>query len=341
MADPNSCSSAPPPPPPPPAANFTLETDDISSLLNTLLQNSSAPPPPAPSTSTASDMPIRLPQTQQPMFMPPAPGVHGQFYGSVSFPGSAASESSSGLNLAYFGSQGCARYENAFSCSIESSGERIAEFDYESEKDHEASEMRPNPPPVKSSSKRARAAEVHNLSEKRRRQRINEKMKALQKLIPNSNKTDKASMLDEAIEYLKQLQLQVQMLAMRNGSTLHPFYLSSTVPSVQPPQVAAVFDEGNGLPSTSTRAVFSANQDIPLHNMFDFSSSLDQKIFIPTEPEKNNLHPSLGIESSGSFHDRPSNFSPQNKELCKDIKFQQFQLQVSRGENSSSGLFPW
>ncbi|CAJ1942835.1 unnamed protein product [Sphenostylis stenocarpa] len=61
-----------------------------------------------------------------------------------------------------------------------------------------------------SSSKRSRAAEVHNLSEKRRRSRINEKLKALQNLIPNSNKTDKASMLDEAIEYLKQLQLQVQ-----------------------------------------------------------------------------------------------------------------------------------
>ncbi|KAK1403103.1 hypothetical protein POM88_002708 [Heracleum sosnowskyi] len=43
----------------------------------------------------------------------------------------------------------------------------------------------------------------------RRRSRINEKLKALQNLIPNSNKTDKASMLDEAIEYLKQLQLQV------------------------------------------------------------------------------------------------------------------------------------
>ncbi|RWV94074.1 hypothetical protein BHE74_00003362 [Ensete ventricosum] len=36
-------------------------------------------------------------------------------------------------------------------------------------------------------------------------------MRALQNLIPNSNKTDKASMLDEAIEYLKQLQLQVQV----------------------------------------------------------------------------------------------------------------------------------
>nr|XP_043617589.1 transcription factor ALC [Erigeron canadensis] len=70
-------------------------------------------------------------------------------------------------------------------------------------------------------SKRARAAEVHNMSEKRRRSRINEKMKILQTLIPNSNKTDKASMLDEAIEYLQQLQLQVQMLTMRNGINLH------------------------------------------------------------------------------------------------------------------------
>ncbi|XP_057446042.1 transcription factor SPATULA-like isoform X3 [Lotus japonicus] len=65
-------------------------------------------------------------------------------------------------------------------------------------------------PSSRSSSKRTRAAEVLNLSGKRRRSRINENMKALQNLIPNSNKTDKAFMLDEAIDYLKQLQLQVQ-----------------------------------------------------------------------------------------------------------------------------------
>ncbi|CAH1428906.1 unnamed protein product [Lactuca virosa] len=64
------------------------------------------------------------------------------------------------------------------------------------------------------STKRSRAAEVHNLSERRRRDRINEKMKALQELIPRSNKSDKASMLDEAIEYLKSLQMQVQMMSM-------------------------------------------------------------------------------------------------------------------------------
>ncbi|KAM7270878.1 hypothetical protein ACFE04_030092 [Oxalis oulophora] len=67
------------------------------------------------------------------------------------------------------------------------------------------------------STKRARAAEVHNLSERRRRDRINEKMKALQELIPRCNKSDKASMLDEAIEYLKSLQMQVQMMSMGCG----------------------------------------------------------------------------------------------------------------------------
>ncbi|KAG7036275.1 Transcription factor PIF1 [Cucurbita argyrosperma subsp. argyrosperma] len=61
------------------------------------------------------------------------------------------------------------------------------------------------------STKRYRASDVHNLSERRRRDRINEKMKALQELIPRCNKADKASMLDEAIEYLKSLQFQVQV----------------------------------------------------------------------------------------------------------------------------------
>ncbi|XP_042443697.1 transcription factor PIF3-like isoform X1 [Zingiber officinale] len=74
--------------------------------------------------------------------------------------------------------------------------------------------------------KRSRTAEVHNLSERRRRNRINEKMRALQELIPNCNKVDKASMLEEAIEYLKTLQMQVQQFChtkqiMSMGSRLY------------------------------------------------------------------------------------------------------------------------
>nr|CAA8287606.1 Unknown [Brassica napus]CAA8392218.1 Unknown [Brassica napus]CAA8403875.1 Unknown [Brassica napus] len=61
------------------------------------------------------------------------------------------------------------------------------------------------------SRKRSRAAETHNISERRRREKINEKMKALQELIPRCNKTDKASMLEDAIEYVKSLQMQIQV----------------------------------------------------------------------------------------------------------------------------------
>ncbi|CAL5097058.1 unnamed protein product [Urochloa decumbens] len=81
------------------------------------------------------------------------------------------------------------------------------------------------------SNKRSRTAEVHNLSERRRRDRINEKMRALQDLIPNCNKVDKASMLEEAIEYLKTLQLQVQMMSMGTGLCVPPMLL----PAMQMP----------------------------------------------------------------------------------------------------------
>uniref|UniRef100_R7W1I4 Transcription factor bHLH82 n=1 Tax=Aegilops tauschii TaxID=37682 RepID=R7W1I4_AEGTA len=47
-----------------------------------------------------------------------------------------------------------------------------------------------------------------------RRERIAERMKALQELVPSANKTDKASMLDEIIDYVKFLQLQVKVLSM-------------------------------------------------------------------------------------------------------------------------------
>ncbi|GMP39752.1 hypothetical protein CsSME_00010463 [Camellia sinensis var. sinensis] len=87
-------------------------------------------------------------------------------------------------------------------------------------------------------SKRSRAAEVHNLSERRRRDRINEKMRALQELIPNCNKVDKASMLDEAIEYLKTLQLQVQIMSMGAGLYMPPMMLPPGMQHVHPAHMA-------------------------------------------------------------------------------------------------------
>lgn len=86
--------------------------------------------------------------------------------------------------------------------------------------------------------KRSRAAEVHNMSERRRRDRINEKMRALQELIPNCNKVDKASMLDEAIEYLKTLQLQVQIMSMGNGLCMPQMMLPPGMQHLHPPPMA-------------------------------------------------------------------------------------------------------
>eukprot|EP01018_Ginkgo_biloba_P040038 Gb_30387 [translate_table: standard] len=98
------------------------------------------------------------------------------------------------------------------------------------------------------SGKRSRAAAVHNQSERRRRDRINEKMKALQKLIPNSSKTDKASMLDEAIEYLKHLQAQLQMMSLRNGlSNIPPMVMPLGMQQLQMSLLASLGPMGIGM----------------------------------------------------------------------------------------------
>ncbi|XP_039030822.1 transcription factor PHYTOCHROME INTERACTING FACTOR-LIKE 15-like isoform X2 [Hibiscus syriacus] len=72
-----------------------------------------------------------------------------------------------------------------------------------------------------------RKTEVHNLSERERRDKINKKMRELKDLIPNCTMVDKASMLDEAIEYLKTLQLQVQVMSMGNGIYMPPMMFPS------------------------------------------------------------------------------------------------------------------
>lgn len=154
--------------------------------------------------------------------------------------------------------------------------------------------------------KRARAAEVHNLSEKRRRSRINEKMKALQSLIPNSNKTDKASMLDEAIEYLKQLQLQVQMLSMRNGVYLNPSYLSGALEPVQASQMfAALGASGRNVAAPSSGAVAPpVNQSSGAHLSFDPMNSPQQNqpqpLVLASCPKTTIPEPPFHLESSQS-----------------------------------------
>jgi phytochrome-interacting factor 3 len=52
-----------------------------------------------------------------------------------------------------------------------------------------------------------------------------------------SFQTDKASMLDEAIEYLRTLQLQIQMISMRTGLRMPPMVRSAGTQYLQIPSL--------------------------------------------------------------------------------------------------------
>ncbi|RDX71960.1 Transcription factor UNE12, partial [Mucuna pruriens] len=62
--------------------------------------------------------------------------------------------------------------------------------------------------------RRGQATDPHSIAERLRRERIAERMKALQELVPSINKTDRAAMLDEIVDYVKFLRLQVKVLSM-------------------------------------------------------------------------------------------------------------------------------
>ncbi|KAI3423141.1 BHLH domain-containing protein [Psidium guajava] len=55
-------------------------------------------------------------------------------------------------------------------------------------------------------------AQEHVLAERKRREKISERLIALSAVIPNLKKMDKASILEDAIKYLKELQQHVQLL---------------------------------------------------------------------------------------------------------------------------------
>jgi len=50
-----------------------------------------------------------------------------------------------------------------------------------------------------------------SLGLQKRRERINERLKILQNLVPNGTKVDISTMLEEAVHYVKFLQLQIRV----------------------------------------------------------------------------------------------------------------------------------
>ena len=64
--------------------------------------------------------------------------------------------------------------------------------------------------------RRGKATDSYSLAERARREKISERMKILQDLVPNHNKVIwKALVLDEIINYIQSLQCQVEFLSMK------------------------------------------------------------------------------------------------------------------------------
>ncbi|XP_010263637.1 PREDICTED: transcription factor HBI1 [Nelumbo nucifera] len=86
----------------------------------------------------------------------------------------------------------------------------------DSPKDNSKTPEVPKPDYIHVRARRGQATDSHSLAERVRREKISERMKYLQDLVPGCNKiTGKAGMLDEIINYVQSLQRQVEFLSMK------------------------------------------------------------------------------------------------------------------------------
>ncbi|KAL4199206.1 hypothetical protein AMTRI_Chr03g143770 [Amborella trichopoda] len=91
-----------------------------------------------------------------------------------------------------------------------------SEMSVETTKDSSKASEVQKPDYIHVRARRGQATDSHSLAERVRREKISERMKYLQDLVPGCNKiTGKAGMLDEIINYVQSLQQQVEFLSMK------------------------------------------------------------------------------------------------------------------------------
>ncbi|CAI9769875.1 unnamed protein product [Fraxinus pennsylvanica] len=184
--------------------------------------------------------------------------------------------------------------------------------------------------------RRGQATDSHSLAERVRREKISERMKYLQGLVPGCNKiTGKAGTLDEIINYVQSLQRQVEFLSMKLAAInqslefdienfiakeMFPARISS-IPTVgmssdfinpshlqfnSLPQGVSCYglEMGVNLPDVILRRTISAPVSMP--EIFLESSNLNQIQHSSWDPELQNLY---GMEfhqgKSTSFNTQP------------------------------------
>ncbi|KAK9726644.1 hypothetical protein RND81_05G227700 [Saponaria officinalis] len=174
--------------------------------------------------------------------------------------------------------------------------------------------------------RRGQATDSHSLAERVRREKISERMKLLQDLVPGCNRvTGKALMLDEIINYVQSLQRQVEFLSMKlstvnprlelnmnniltkdriqpNCSLTHPMYPTMVPTLNDQPHLNPLHDSLTTFGSTSSSPLDPLNPSFhhnQLSSIDGFSNCLSQLPSLCEGELQSVIHPRFGQNENG------------------------------------------
>ncbi|KAK8580997.1 hypothetical protein V6N12_071243 [Hibiscus sabdariffa] len=132
--------------------------------------------------------------------------------------------------------------------------------------------------------------------------------------------------------------LPLQMLTMRNGSSLYPMCLAGVPQPMQMPPTGMGYDEGHGFFSPNVGAgTFPSNEESTMSTPFNLSdpSTISNLPVAPSAANMSNLEASIGFGSSAGAHYSSFTHSTASKEICKEGR-SQLELEMNHAGNSSS-----
>ncbi|KAL2319321.1 hypothetical protein Fmac_028290 [Flemingia macrophylla] len=183
-------------------------------------------------------------------------------------------------------------------------------------KQNKSNSKPPEPPKdyIHVRARRGQATDSHSLAERVRREKISERMKLLQDLVPGCNKvTGKALMLDEIINYVQSLQRQVEFLSMKLASVNTRMDLS--------------------IESLTSKDVFQSNNSLATHPNPIFPLDSSAPAFYGHQPQQNPvIHNNIPNRTVSHC-----SVDPLDTSLCQNLGMQ---LSPLNGFNEGSSQFP-
>ncbi|XP_022155101.1 transcription factor bHLH62 [Momordica charantia] len=191
----------------------------------------------------------------------------------------------------------------------EEDSKKISDRNVAEEKQTKANSKPPEPPKdyIHVRARRGQATDSHSLAERVRREKISERMKLLQDLVPGCNKvTGKALMLDEIINYVQSLQHQVEFLSMKlasvNTTTTRVDFNVDSLLSKQMYQSSSSLTHAQIRPIDSSASTFYGHQNPSLpttsHSSVD---PLDSVLCLNPFPQNPPQYPSFGEDELQSI----------------------------------------